>query len=433
LKVCGVHLMRVFLGLSDICGYYSQLERGLRARGIDTVFVNAFPGIAYGRTTSPDRMGRLVEWLGRKRAGTPRGTLRRSLWIVLQAAALALYGALTLPRFDVYILASGNGFLLGHERRVLRLLGKRVISVCHGSDTRPPYMSGAIAGSDLPLDPKKLLALTNATKAFVRRLESSSDFVINHPCIGLFHERPFINWMSIGIPAAPLAQLNQPKVSKSGHPEIVILHAPTRPGPKGTVQFEEAIERLRIQGHHIRFDKIIGRPNAEVIEAIAACDFVVDELYGDTPMAGLATEAAFGGKPSIVGMRDFEGLAALTPPDDLPPSFICDPDCAESAIRTLITDTNLRLRLGAAAREFVMTRWSAVAVADRFVRLIKGDVPAEWWVDPRAISYFHGWGLPSSRLQEVVREMTAFGGTQALALTDKPVLTSRLLEFCRIS
>src|SRR5688572_3645818 len=73
--------MKVFLGLTDLCGYYSQLESGLRGAGVDCVFVNAFPESRdYRRTTRPDVLGRLVEFLGRRRCAAPRGGLRRLLW-----------------------------------------------------------------------------------------------------------------------------------------------------------------------------------------------------------------------------------------------------------------------------------------------------------------------------------------------------------------
>lgn len=416
----GAKRPRIFLGLSDICGYYSQLERGLRTRGLTTMFVNAFPSTPYERATSPDTFGRVIEWLGRKRNAAKRGTVQRKMWMAVQAVALPAYGVTTLWRFDVFIFASGQSFLLGRDRKILQFFGKRVISVSHGSDARPPFLNGAVVDTKGPIDGRQLASLTRKMKKFVRSLEESSDLVINHPLSAQFHEHPFVNWMKIGIPTAPARRpaSTEPPADPGAQDdrEVVIVHAPTRPGPKGTAEIERAIESLRRKGYRIRFEKIVGRPNTDVLEALRTCDFVVDELYSDSPMAGFATEAAFFGKPAIVGSYGHEFFAGATAGSKTPISLVCNPENVEGAIETLLTDVELRHKLGASAKEFVEQHWSAERVAERFEHLIQGDVPESWWFDPQQIAYVYGWGLPVSRLKESVNALLSATGRAGLHL-----------------
>src|SRR3990170_1211052 len=60
------------------------------------------------------------------------------------------------------------------------------------------------------------------------------------------------------------------------------------------------IKKMQLKGHSIELIEIIRKTNAEVLDELSRCDFIIDELYSDAAMAGFATEAAFFGKPAIV-------------------------------------------------------------------------------------------------------------------------------------
>ncbi|HUP59836.1 MAG TPA: glycosyltransferase [Thermoanaerobaculia bacterium] len=420
---------RVFLGLSDICGYYQQLELGLREIGVDCTYVNAFPSPnRFARVTRPGVLGRIVEWVGRKRVRQREGSFGRRFWIAVQGFFLLLYFLGTLGKYDVYVFASGDSFLRGHDLGFLRLLGKRIIAVFHGSDSRPPYMNAAYVGSEGDLDPQRWNALTRSIKAAVRKIERNA-VCIDHSMNGHFHERPFVNWLEIGIPSPEVAQLAETK--RDNGQRSVIVHAPTRPGPKGTRAIESAVGSLQARGFDVELVTLVGRSNEEVLAALAESDFIVDELYSDTPMATFATEAASFGKPAIVGMHGFDALRRFCTEDTIPPAFVCRASEVEQAIETLHTDRERRLALGREAREFVRQRWSRVNVARRFLRVIENDIPAHWWIDPRRIDYLHGWGLTGDRLRAVLRACIEAGGVAALHVSDKPELQRRLVDFAR--
>lgn len=115
-----------------------------------------------------------------------------------------------------------------------------------------------------------------------------------------------------------------------------------------------------------------------------------------------------------------------------PPSLTCHPDEIERAIEYLITHPEARMQLGEAAQRFVQEKWSAVEVAKRYLRIIEGDIPDEWWLDPRQVLYLEGIGQPVERTKEVIRAMVEKYGKESLHLDHRPDLLSAFLEFAEV-
>jgi hypothetical protein len=170
-------------------------------------------------------------------------------------------------------------------------------------------------------------------------------------------------------------------------------------------------------------------PNREVLAAIAASDFVIDQAYSDTPMATFAAEAAALGRPAVVGGYAWEELRAETPAPGLPPAQLCDPSALDAAIRELVEDESRRMELGQAAQAFVRETWSPAAVARRFLQLIDGEVPPGWVVDPATIRNVTGVGLSAARARETVARLVEELGAGALQLDHNPGLRDAMLAF----
>lgn len=424
--------LRIFLGLTEIAGYYTSLERALRELGADATLVDLSDHpFRYG--SSPTN--RLARWTMRasRRRAVAHSRAAKNGWKVVEGAlrvALLLWAA---ARFDVFVFGFSTTFLgrPAFELPLLRLLGKRIIGVFHGSDSRPPYLDGSLMAADRGRTVQDCIALAAKTKRRVAVIDRYADWVIDHPLTAHFHERPCVEWLALGIPGAQNgSRRTEPfrRVASTSR-SVRILHSPSHPEAKGTVRIRRAIEVLRSKGHAIDFVEIVGRPNAEVLDALTSCDFVVDQLYSDTPMAGFAAEAARFGKPAVVGGYGGEELHRSVPEWAVPPSLYCDPEEIEDAIERLVVDERYRSELGARAREFVQEQWAPRVVAERYLRLISGDVPAEWIFDPSRIRYVGGCCFPAERLHALVREVVALGGREALQLADKPELETLLVEF----
>ena len=413
---------RIFLGLTDIAGYYSQLEDGLRERGWECTFVNAYPSISYIRTRRPTGIAGLVERVAEKRVALRRGAPLRLLLTAVQGFALSVLLVRALFKYDTFVFASGISFLRGLDLPVLRLFGKRIIAVFHGSDSRPPFLNGAFAGTEGPIDTSALVAASARIRSWVNRVGKNAHVIVDHPPSAHYHSRPIVQWLAVGIPVRRQRNLEV----WNGRPRIV--HAPTRPGPKGSALIDEAIARLRAEGYAFEYVKLVGVPHSTVMDELARADFVVDELFSDTTMAMFAAEAASLGKPAVVGSYAAESLKRLTPPALLPPAYICTAEDVYSAIKYLLDHPNERRRLGQTAFEFVCNTWSPAQVAQRFERVIAGDIPESWLWNPRDADYFHGWGLSNGRSRAVIRKLVEERGRQSLQFPE-PSVEQRALAF----
>ena len=106
------------------------------------------------------------------------------------------------------------------------------------------------------------------------------------------------------------------------------------------------MNNIQKEGHNIELHKIEGRAFDDVIKLIKRCDFVVDQVYSDTPLAGFATEAAWFGKPALVCGYGLQSIKKHFPPKMFPPSYTCHPKFLEDGLRVLVSDRLIREKLG---------------------------------------------------------------------------------------
>jgi hypothetical protein len=413
---------RVFIGLSEVAGYYRGLERGFQEIGVEARF--------YDESAHPFGYGR-VGFLGRlssatRRARAFRGAVPRAVAVgflrALRLVAHVWLFAWAAIRYDVFIFGGGSTLLRRRELPILRRLGKRIIWVFTGSDHRPPYLNGMWVRGALENGQARLLRETAEAVERVRTAERYADVIVAAASSAQFHKRPFVHFVSIGI-ATPNHQAIPASATVFHGDGVRILHCPSDPISKGTPLIRQCVDELRAAGREIDYVEVTGRPNAEVLAALRDCDFVIDELYSDTPMAVFATEAGVLGKPVVVAgyyARQYErDLRSL---GDIPPTLFCEPDQAGEAIRQMVDDEPFRTELGRRAAEFVSQRWSPRQVALRYLRLIDGDIPAEWWCDPISIDYVMGWGLTETLWHKSLRAVVTTAGFQALAEAANPAL-----------
>lgn len=448
--------MRIFIGLTEVSGYYANLKRGFDELGVPATYVtlHAHP-FGYGELGGQTGLPALARYCVERRVALAnRRSLRGAFWlamVLLTRVPLLLWA---LARFDVFILGGGSSFLRRVELPLLRLLGKRVIYMFHGTDSRPGYIDGFCEGiprlSESPFeelsaraerDPDAAAELAARVRGYlkatrrrwsnVRWVERFADVVISHPAHGHFHTRPFAMSLIVGLPY----QFRGSAAGASGRspdPSAVrVLHSPSQPEGKGTYAIRRAIEAVRRRGVAIELVEITGRPNAEVLEELRRCDFVVDQAFSDYPMAAFAMEAAFFGKPAVVGGYYADRVGSEIAEEWIPPTEFCHPDRIAEAIERLARDPAYREDLGARARDFVQRNWAAREVAARYLRLIRGDVPREWLFDPREVRYALGIGQPEVRTRAILRAILERHGTEALRLTDKPDLEALFVALAR--
>ena len=417
--------MKIFMGLIEVSGYYNNLKKAFDELGVESTFINFLDHpFKYGEG-DVNLWTRIIKFSIQKQYSTPRWNLvGRLWWIAAQWIAHTLLFLWAFATHDAFIFGFKSTFFAFKELPLLKLFNKKIIYVFHGTDGRPPYL-GRAAQQSLPWE--EILQQAKKMKAELDIIDRYADFIVDNPVTTHFHERPIVIVQIIGVPLkSPDVRGSPEPVSTAGR--IRILHCPSAPRLKGTPQIRQAICNLQAKGHPIDFIEIVDKPNVEVLKEMARCDFVVDQLNSDTPMSTIVTEAAFFGKATLIGLHTTDALES-SGAENFPLTHRCyGSETVESAIEKLIVDEAYRLEVGKQAQQFVRSQWTFKKVAERYVRLIEGDVPDHWMYDPKDLRYVYGWG-PEDSIKQAVRDLIEYGGVAALQLSDKPELEKRFIEF----
>jgi len=444
--------MRIFLGLAEVSGFYSNLAKGFKEIGIDAELVTISQHKFLYQDEHTSLIVKLAKFAVYRRTETrSKNIISKATWSFLVVLSRFILFVWAIIRFDVFIFGCSTTFFRFYELPILKLLGKKIIYNFHGTDSRCGFMDGFAEDIFMPqkfregtgyigpireTDSKNLRTIkigayakiTAKRKANIVKIERYADVIINSPSHGQHHTRPFVQRLIVGMPYMPDRELLCKSKPQAKADSVTILHCPSYPEGKGTPQIRLAINRLKAKGYKINYVELTNRPNREVLEQLIKCDFVIDQLYSDMAMVGFATEAAFFGKPAIVGGYYSSCQSQDISSDWIPPTLFCLPEAIEIAIEKLISDIDFRKSLGKRAKDFVESRWLATRSAERMLSLIKGDFPKEWLYDPKDCDYILGMGLSRESLLEIVKGMFKNHGIMSFGLSDKPLLESKIRE-----
>lgn len=427
---------RIFIGPVEVAGFYFNLYKGFKRHGIKCDFVTfESHEFKYSQSNYDSTIIRIIRYLNKKKK--EHNQIKKLLYLILAEIFAFFWGVKAIFKYDVFIFSFGRSLLrFNIDLFILKLLNKIVIShLGHGSEARPSYLSGAIHRSEFDSDKifcKQLLDEVKISKKIVKRHEKLATYVIGYPLSTYyFSTKSFISSIVLGIPFDYKIKLK--KQSNKKEDLIRILHAPSRPHSKGTIIIENAILNLKNKGYKIDFIKMIDMPNSEVINQINNCDFVVDQLFSDGPLPGLATEAAFFGKPSVVGGYGLNYLKNKISSEMWPPSKICEPDQLEKTIESLIINKKERIELGLLSKKFVVEKWNQESVARKYIQIINGDIPKEWWVNPFDIFYYEGWGQSREETRNKIKKLTKMYGIDALKLDHNQNLKQSFVNFYNLN
>ncbi len=418
---------RIFIGLTEIAGYHMNLKRGFESLGYTCTFVNLRPHpFGYGGDDVPFPFIRIQQWAN-LHLDASSGLVRILLYSIILFFNIPLF-LWALAKHDVFIFGYASTFFGFFELPILKLFGKRIIYIFFGSDERPTFIDGALMATYIGSTIEGCIRHTAKQKRRLKRIERYADALVGNPASAHLHEKRLVQWLAIGMPLSS-SEMKPREVHRA--PQTVrILHAPSSPKMKGSDRIRMAIRSLQEKGYSIEYVEVAGKPHDVVLEELQACDFVIDQVYSDTPMAMFAAEAAAFGKPAVVGGYYANQIHMDVSEPLIPPGIYCHPDqIAESAER-LIVDEKFRLDIGRKARAFVREKWNPTAVAKRYVRVIDGATPDTWFFDPYTITYLCGAGMHERQVRDLVNAVVEVGGVGALQLTDKPTLEQRFREFC---
>lgn len=427
--------MRIFIGLREIAGHYKQLKEGFGGIGVKSDFIDLYNHpFKYNYFEKKNIFVKGINFFsGKGRFSNHSHSFTKFCWTGCWLLLRFFLFIWAIIKYDIFIFGFGSSFFYYYDLPILKLLNKKIIYKFHGSDCRPPYLSGAIVSDENNFNTKQCIKLSQERKKSLKKIEKYSDIIISYPLFSQFLERPFIASTNIGLPFNSRTPPNSDKSRKENVPgsqrKIRLLHAPTKPIPKGTEIIRRLIIGLQKAGHPIEFIEIKNASNEQVLDELSRCDFVIDQVFSDTPMAGFAREAASYSKPAVVGGYAKAEFSTIYSAGKIPPSLYIKPESLEKAIVKLIENDDYRIKLGKNNKDFVNENWAPQKIARKYLQLIENNIPADWWYDPNKITYVHGAGLPEKRTKEVIRSLIETGGKKALQLSDKPYLEKLIVEF----
>ncbi len=416
---------RVLLSLCETAGFYASLRQGFKSIGVPTEVATRFIH-PFAYPVKPfSFMHRLAIWVFKLRYEINLTPLFKKLIVILDKKYLRpLFLNHCIKRFDVFIFGSGVSFFEDNsDLPLLKEKGKTIICIFHGSDARPPYLDVRA----LRLTLEALKATTLAQKKKLKYIEQYADYIVNAPASSVWHERPVVNWFSIGIPFVSSCE-DLSEFKETSIP--MILHCPSDPQAKGSEHVRTVILRLKKKGYEFNYLELIDKSHAEVLSSIRSCAFVIDQLYSDTPLAGFATEAAWHGKPAIVGGYEFHKLTAYLPNDLRSASYqiVFTPETLEDGIENLLNDSKLRSEIGQKASDFVRSHWNPEAIAKKLLDLSQGNGLEKEQFDPVNLDMINGWGIDSQKRRLVIKAYVQAFGVDALCLHDKPQYLESLIK-----
>ena len=418
---------RIFIGLSETSGYYGRLYEGLVQAGTDCFFAPIAPNKhQYGYRLKTNILVKACQ-ATIVRSASSANILLKALWRGSHECLKLCLLIWALFRFDIFIFNGGNCFWGVKDIWIYKLLKKRLVFICLGSLTRLPFTDGSFVTG---IYTGKKPSIEDFVSESIKRqkkvdiIEIYTDIFLNLPSQAQLNRKKYVSLCNIGIPVGRMPEDTCHRKAKSAECTVKILHAPSYIGCRGTYEFKKILDELKEEGLSFQYTEVSGVKNEELMKQLQECDFLIDELYSDTPMATLAEEAAFYGKPSVVAGYFAEKYVNYYEKDLIPPSLYVTPENIKQAIRKMIEDKEFREELGKKAQLFVKKNCTSQVVAEKISRVIAGDIPETWIMNPGGIDNLYGYGLSRESIKEIVSEIVKIGGKKKLEKANN----SRALE-----
>lgn len=421
---------RVFIGLMEVAGYYTNLCSGLRSLGFKAdMFILSENRFHYPDLTSQSKLLRAIKSLESRRS-PDNVVLVRAVSLILGELLLAVLLLTSVSKYDVFIFSFGKTFLRTNvDLLLLRLLGKKIIvNVGHGSDSRPPLLDG----SRLDVDSLKFVTFVSLVfagmvqKLRLRRIEKLAHVVIGAPNYS-FHalKRPFVNTFVFGLPMTLESLSREPLVSKDAGDPVRIFHAPSSMRTKGSSGIAAIIAKLQNDGRNIEFVVASGLPHHEALRLMSTCDLVVDQLFSDSPLSGVSAEACAMGVPAVISGFGLGSLPSCIPKEYWPPVIISSPSGLQITLENLIRDKANLKQLGEFAKNHARGNWNQVRFAEKFA-LLFGSFPDSWLVSPKSQHGVWTYGFDEIGLRKLARILKRYPKLVAFSVSDGSNLLSAI-------
>lgn len=409
---------RIFIGLSETSGFYGRLYEGLIQLGVECFFAPiALNKHEYSYELKTNKLVQVCQ-ISIMKAVSSSNIVFKVVWRMAYECFKFLLFFWAIFKYNVFIFSGGKCFWGVKDIWIYKLFKKKLVFICLGSFTRLPFTDGSfLTGVYTGKRPsvKDMVSETIKRQKRVDILEKYADVFINLPSQAQLNRRKYISLCNIGLPLGKMPEALHSEKMKHSENIVRILHAPSYIGCRGTLEFRKILEELKGEGFLFEYFEVTGVKNEVLLQRIQECDFIIDELYSDTPMATLVQEAAFYGKPAVVGGYFAEHYIDFYERELLPPSLYVTPENIKQAIRKMITEKEFREELGKKAQNFVKKNCTSEIVAKKINSVIMGVSPQKWIMEAESVENIYGYGMSQEKIKEVVSSIVKIGGDKKLS------------------
>jgi|WetSurMetagenome_2_1015567.scaffolds.fasta_scaffold23190_3 hypothetical protein len=416
---------RIAIGLEEIAGYGFNLAEGMKENGMECDMLCIYPHkFSYDNGVQTNGLVRLMSGMfsganGKKKmiAHVGHFFLRFPLWIH------------SLVKYDQFIFLFNNTFFWKLDLPFMRLLRKKVVVVCMGSDVRPVYMNGLFVRDDHSIPLSKIRCKSKKQILSVRLSEIFANDIISCEAISQFEKRPYIDWYWVGIPLEIDQDAGKERFVVSKGDTIRILHSPSNRTVKGSDLISDIISRLKEKGYPIEFTEITNKPHDEVIRELERTHLVIDQLYSDTPMATFSAEASMHAVPVVVGGYLAEDIIK----NDISkvPTIFCTPDRVEEVVESLLNAPEKLSSFGKMAEGYVKDRCDRKNVAGRYIVILSENKDDVRYRDPYEDRYIKGSGAPLTTMTDTYSRIYHKWGEKGFMLNDRKNLLASVLSLLK--
>jgi len=362
--------MKISVGLVDFANLAANYAKGFRALGHEPYTV-VFESGSFYKSFEYDFVvdGRI------NRLQADSCVFRKIPAKVRRRLLLATQFLKTLRTSNLCIFIYGTSFLPGHlDYPILKLFGKRIVSVFLGDDVRYPCayeQEMTSLGLDSEIQPFLEYCRAAQDRPYstkikrVRSAERYADLILSQPSMHQLQRRPY---MRMNIPL----DLSEFRFHLPCRERPLLLHAPSDRKVKGTEIILKAVEQLKKEGFEFEFRLIEKTPNHLLRRWLSEADIVVDQIYSDT-LATLALEAMASGNAVLSRYLPVRSRIPLDCP-------VINVNCHTlvARLREVITDQELRLDLARKGRTYVQAHHSHLKVAQEILD----------WLEPEGIQEY---------------------------------------------
>jgi len=187
---------KIFIGFSEVANYYTNLTKGFKEIGYEYFL------ITFGKNK---RLYNIEDdkFFDQKITHFLTNKINKSIYCKVFFYPFFIFLRLYLffkytYKCDIFIFSYNSSFLWLYDLPILKFFNKKIIFVYHGSDSRPPYLSGNYINNGFSLNFVKKFSHWVYKKN--KTVENYSDHIISLPSSGQFFSRKLINFLWIGLP-----------------------------------------------------------------------------------------------------------------------------------------------------------------------------------------------------------------------------------------